>query len=268
MKWSVLMAVGVLACIATAGPMAARAADDVECPKRDKPAKPPDCSECKDLPMLYRELLEQEFLRNLFESWIKQEYYPRSTDELKASAERQLGNAMGEKSKLYGVLAPQGEGAGGTAAPAYATDLSTKDCRLLEYVTCKKNPGSKSESKVQVPFPATAADVRARHCKPIADYLLKHEGHHQEQCAKNWKQTKSDAFITPKYVAQDDRDAYQAGIGVLREYIAKLAAECNWTGSTNERRPDGTKTVPTPQEIQELKDNARIKGLRLKRRSK
>jgi hypothetical protein len=267
MKWPVLMALGVLACIATAGPMAARAADDVVCPTREKPVKPPDCSKCSDLPMLYRELLEQEFLRNLFESWIKQDYYPRSTDEIKASAERQLSNAMRQKTKLYGVLAPQGGGTGGAAAPAYATDLSTRECKLLEYVTCTKDSGTKKESKVQVPFPTTEADVRARHCKPIADYLIKHEGHHQDQCAKNWKQSKSDAFITPEYVVKDDRDAYQAGIGLLRDSIAKLATECNWTGSTNAKRPDGTMTVPTPQQIQELKDNTRTKGLRLKRRS-
>lgn len=270
MKWPVVIAGCVLASVAIAGPMPAWAADDVECPKQEKPDKPPDCSKCSDLPKLYRELLEQEFLRNLFDSWIKQNYYPTSTDELKAAAERQLSNAMRAKLKLYGVLAPDGGGGeGGAAAPAYATDLSTNVCQLLEYKTCTQNAGSQNKKKkeVQVPFPTTEADVRARHCKPIADYLLAHEGHHQEQCRKNWKQSKSAAFITVKYVTEDDRDAYQKGIGILRDHIAKLAAECKWDGSTNARRPDGTTTVPTPLEIQELKNNTRVKGLRLKRRS-
>ncbi len=267
MRFRSLVASVLLACVMGVGPAVAWSADGVTCPERKKPGKPPDCSDCKDLPKLYRELLEQEFLRNLFKSWVDQSYYPATVDTMQKYAAKQLGVAM--KGNLYGVLAPQGGGGqGGGAAPAYGTDLTSKDCRLVEYLTCKKNAGQANEEEVQKQVPVTPDDVRARNCKPIADYVLAHEGRHQEQCRKQWQETKSDKFITVEYVAQDDYAAYEKGIAVLRDYIAKLAKDCGWSGSTNERKSDGTMTVPTPEEIQQLKDNTRAKASKLRRRSK
>ena len=42
----------------------------------------PGCDQCADLPTLYRELLEQEFLRNRFERWIREAYFPISIDAI------------------------------------------------------------------------------------------------------------------------------------------------------------------------------------------
>jgi len=67
---------------------------------------------------------------------------------------------------------------------------------------------------------------------------------------------------------QDDRAAYQAGVAVLRQHIADLARKCSWSGSINARRPDGTATVPTPQQISDLKSATKSKSNLLKRASR
>lgn len=223
------------------------------------PAKPPTCNECKDLPRLYRELLEQEFLRNTFESWKKQQYYPRSVEE---SGKSELSKAMRGRGKgsLYGAVAPEQGGGGGGAAPAYGTDQSTQACQLVEFY--KDDHGEVQQR------PTTEAKVRSENCKAIADFVMAHENHHRDDCKANWGKSKSDSFVTVEYVVQDDIEAYQAGIGVLRDYIAALARQCGWTGSTNARKPDGTTTVPTPEQINTLKDNVKAKASQLRRRSR
>lgn len=223
------------------------------------PTKPSTCNECKDLPRLYRELLEQEFLRKTFESWKKQDYYPRSVEE---SAKSELNKAMKGRGKgsLYGAVAPDDGGGGGGSAPAYGTDQSSKACQLVEFY--------KDDQNNEQQRPTTEAKVRSDNCKPIADFVMAHENHHKDDCKANWDKSKSDSFVTVKYVVQDDIEAYQAGIGVLRDHIAALARQCRWTGSTNARRPDGTTTVPTPEQIATLKDNTKVKASQLKRRSK
>ena len=223
-------------------------------------AKTPSCNECRDLPRLYRELLEQEFLRNLFDTWIKQSYYPGTVQTMQKYAQSQLTAAM--QGNLYGPLtAAQGSGGGGGgAAPAYGTDLSSRACRLVEYY--KDKEGNDQQR------PATPDQVRARHCPQVAEFVLAHEQKHQEKCRSSWAEKGSDKFITVEYVAADDRDAYQTGIAVLRRHIAKLARDCGWSGSTNARRPDGTMTVPTPQQVVELKDKVNRSAGKLKRSSK
>jgi hypothetical protein len=223
-------------------------------------AKAPSCDECRDLPRLYRELLEQEFLRKLFDSWIKQSYYPGTVGTMQKAAQSQLNAAM--QGNLYGPLAgAQGGGGGdGGAAPAYGTNLNSKACQLVEYYVDKD--GEEQQR------PVTPEQVRARHCPQVADFVLAHEQKHQEKCRSSWKETGSDKFITVEYIAADDREAYQTGIAVLRQHIAKLARDCGWGGSTNARKPDGTMTVPTPQEILELKDKVKRNAGKLQRSSK
>jgi len=222
-------------------------------------APPPDCSKCSALPMLYRELLEQEFLRKLFDKWISQSYYPATMTTMQDSAKGQLDAAI--NGGLYGELAPGkvGSGAGG-AAPAYGTDLTSKACQLVEYY--KDKEGNEQQR------PVTPEKVRAKHCNAVADYVLVHERYHMDTCKASWARHGSDKFITVEYVAEDDRAAYQAGIAELRKYIAKLASDCRWSGSTNAKRPDGTMTVPTPAQILELKNNSKGKAAQLKRSSK
>lgn len=266
-RFPILVARIVLACIVAAAPVPAARAEQAQCPppKKKRQEPPPDCSKCSDLPMLYRELLEHEFLRNQFDSWIRQRYYPATVDIMQTLAANYLGTAM--QGQLYGVLAPNTAGGqGGNAAPAYGTDLTSKSCGLVEYFRCRK--GGKDDEVVEVQAPVTPEEVRAKHCKPIADALLAHEGHHQKTCGSSWNQNGSDKFVTVEYVANDDREAYQVGIGVLRQYIAQLARDCGWSGSTNARRPEGTMTVPTPDQIVTLQNNVKSKTEQLKRQSR
>lgn len=269
MKASLAMAGLLVACLAGMTPMQATPAPS---PAKTKaattappakppaaPAKPPTCDDCKDLPRLYRELLEQEYLRKLFESWKSQQYYPRSVEQ---SAKSKLGEAMNGRGpgSLYGAVAPNAGGGGGGPGPAYGTDQSSKACQLVEYY--------KDENDEDQQRPTTEAKVRSKHCKAIADLVMAHENHHKDDCKKNWDKTRSDSFVTVEYVVQDDIEAYQAGIAVLRDYIAALATQCRWTGSTNARKPDGTATVPTPDDIMKLKDNTKLKASQLKRRTR
>ncbi|MFS2051960.1 hypothetical protein ACEN8K_24055, partial [Variovorax sp. CT11-76] len=69
----------------------------------------PDCDRCQDLPRLYREMLEQEFLRAKFQSWIAQAYYPLSIEAMQTQATNALTTAM--QGNLYGVLASPAGGA-------------------------------------------------------------------------------------------------------------------------------------------------------------
>jgi hypothetical protein len=208
-----------------------------------------NCDQCADLPRLYRELLEQEFLRNKFDSWVREAYYPVSIEAMQSSAVKALDAAA--SGNLYGDLGrPQsGGGQGGaSAAPAYGTD--TKDCRLVEYV--------KDKDGKTVQRPVTPEQVRAKLCKPLADYTIAHEGHHQQTCRAGGLK-KVEEFV------KDDRDAYQIGVNVLRAHIAKLARDCSWSGSVNEKRPDGSAVVPTPKEIASLKDATKTKAALLGR---
>ena len=193
-----------------------------------------NCDRSSDLPALYRELLDQEFLRNKFDRWINEAYYPISIEAMQASAASALNAAM--SGDLYGVLKPRGAGGSASAAPAFGTE--TKNCGLIEYV--------KDASGKTVERPVTPQQVRSKLCKPLADHTLAHEGHHQKSCRDGKLQTVAE-------FARDDRDAYQAGVTVLRAYIADLARRCSWSGSTAATRPDGSAVVPKPAEIFEIK---------------
>jgi hypothetical protein len=223
------------------------------------PAAAAGCDKCSDLPKLYRELLEQEFLRNRFDRWVKEAYYPVSVEAMQQSAAEQLGVAM--RGGLYGALKPVGGNSGqGGAAPSYGTDLNNKRCALVEYV--------KDAHGKQTQRPVTPEQVRKKLCTPMADFVLAHEGHHQASCHAAYGAGQTAQFGTAEFVAKDDVEAYQAGIAVLRDHIAKLARQCGWSGSTNARRPDGTTTVPTPDQVAELKNATKTQVSLLQRKSK
>jgi hypothetical protein len=223
-------------------------------------ASPANCDECSDLPSLYRELLEQEFLLALFQSWAAQGYPLATPKSAQDAAVRQLNQAMA--GNLYGVLAPQAPGgasAPGSAAPSFGTVTATNACALVEYV--RANPGDTELT----PRPTTPTDVRKKLCKPKAEFTLAHEGTHKASCEAAWKANDSKTLETVKWLIDNDAQAYQAGIKVLREAIASLAGKCNWSGSSNEYRADKTKTVPTPDQIRTLAQNTRSRSSALNR---
>ena len=244
MKPLISITCAALACLVTTTPASAAVAG---------------CDRCSDLPRLYRELLEQEFLRNRFDRWVKEAYYPVSVAAMQQSAADQLGAAM--RGGLYGPLKTDSGPAGnGAAAPSFGTDLNSKSCALVEYV--------KDAQGKQVQRPVTPEQVHRKLCAPMAKFVLTHEGHHQASCRAAYSTGATAQFGTTEFVAKDDVEAYQAGIAVLRDHIAVLARECGWSGSTNARRPDGTSTVPTPDQVVELKNATRTQASLLKRKSK
>ena len=244
MKPLISITCAALACLVTVTPASAAAAG---------------CDKCSDLPRLYRELLEQEFLRNRFDRWVKEAYYPVSVEAMQQSAADQLGAAM--RGGLYGPLkTDSGSGGKGGAAPSFGTDLNNKSCALVQYV--KDAQGNQTQR------PVKPEQVRSRLCAPMAEFVIAHEGHHQASCQAAYAAGQTAQFGTTEFVAKDDVAAYQAGIAVLRDHIAKLAGQCGWSGSTNARRPDGTSTVPTPDQVMELKNATKKQASLLKRKSK
>jgi len=220
----------------------------------------PGCDRCEDLPQLYRELLEQEFLRAKFQSWIDQAYYPTSISSMQKQAASALTQAM--KGDLYGVLAPpkDGTGASGAAAPSFGTVISGGSCQLVEYVP-------QGEGKDPVPQPVTEQKVKDKLCKPLADFTLAHENSHIQSCTAA-RQSGDKSVETVEWFVRDDVKAYEAGVKVLREQIAALARKCQWTGSTNLRKPDNSMVVPTPEQITTLSQNAKAKAGAMRRASR
>lgn len=213
------------------------------------------CDQCEDLPRLYRELLEQEFLRNKFQSWVSQAYYPVSIDAMQQSARNALNAASGAEG-FYGPSSGGGKGGsseGANARPELGTDTSSGKCQLMDL-------------SVKPAKPITPEAVSRRYCKPVADFLLAHEQSHIDSCkaAQGGKQN----INTVEWFAKDDAAAYQAGIEVLRKYIAALAKQCSWSGSSNELKPDKTKVVPTPKEIANLATQTKAKAQALQRATK
>lgn len=225
-----------------------------------------NCDRCEDLPRLYRELLEQEFLRAKFESWIRQAYYPASIESVQAAAVAALNAAM--QGDLYGVLRPPSSSGGsgvGTAAPAFGTNVGDSKCALVEFVTVV-DPHD-STKKTVVEQPTTPAGIRAKLCKPLAEAVIKHEGHHVESCHAAWRAGDKNV-TTVEWFVKNDVESYQAGVRVLRDAISDLSGHCGWTGSTSEFKPDGTRVVPTPERITELATATKTKASALRRSSR
>lgn len=216
----------------------------------------PDCDSCQDLPRLYREMLEQEFLRAKFQTWISQAYYPLSIDAMQTQATSALTAAM--QGNLYGVLAPPASDAGtaGAAAPSFGTVISGGSCQLVEYVP---RPGQSPTTR-----PVTEQQIRQKLCKPLAEFTIEHENTHIKACAAAYK-AGDKSVESVEWFVQSDAKAYDAGVRVLRDHIAALARKCQWAGSTNVRKPDNSMVVPTPEEIVTLTKNVKAKGNAMRR---
>ncbi len=224
-------------------------------------AKP--CNECKDLPYLFRELMEQEFLRDQFNSYVKQAYYPPTVQQMYSTVERRFNEAFYSTKGTSTGATPAAGGGGGAA---FGTRSWRKECDLVEFQ--KGANGEQLLDKDNNPLvkPVTPQQVHAKECKAIADHVLKHEGHHQKSCKDTHKSGKTDSWHSPEFVAKDEVEAYQAGVESLRETIANLAAQCRWTGSVRMLKPDGTSVVPTKDQIEELKQNTKKTARSLKKK--
>jgi polyhydroxyalkanoate synthesis regulator phasin len=216
----------------------------------------PSCNDCKDLPFLFKELMEQEYLRDQFDSYVKQSYYPPTVGQMYDSVTRRFNDTF-----YSAPAATASAGANGavnsTGGAAYGTRTWLKSCDLVEYVKNNKGEQVLDDKKNPVVRPITPKQLRAKECKAVADHVLRHEGHHQKSCRETQSNGTSDLWQSAEFVAKDEVKAYQEGIASLRDTIAKLAKQCNWDGSVRKTKPDGTSVVPTKEQIEQLKNNAR-----------
>jgi len=223
------------------------------------------CDQCKDLPFLFRELMQQEYLREQFESYIKQSYYPPTVGQMYRNVEGRFNDTFYSSGK-------PGSSAGSTGAAepkggaAYGTRTWLPKCDLVEFAKDEKGNQLLDDNKNPVVKPITPQQIRAKECKAVADHVLDHEGHHQESCRVTHRQGTADLWNNPEFVAKDEVEAYQKGIASLRETISKLARECHWDGSVKLLKPDGTSVVPTREQIEELKNNTRKVANTLRKR--
>jgi hypothetical protein len=213
----------------------------------------PRCDRCADLPKLERELYEQEYLLYLYREYTPGDplyyYDPRYL-------KMPLGKRVGKRFREWlGTPAGGGEAKGGSAEAMVAYWL--KGCPIVLPVLDAQGEVKYGKDDIPETKPFNEAEYRKKNCKEMADFVIAHEKEHQRECEKKWKDKTTADYQDARFIAADEVRGYREGIKNLRETIAKLASECGWTGSTNPVKKDGTKTIPTPDEIQKLKDNVR-----------
>jgi hypothetical protein len=227
----------------------------------------PSCDQCKDLPFLFRELMQQEYLRDQFDSYVKQAYYPPTVGQMYTTVEKRFNTTFysSAESAASPGSADAAKPAGGAA---FGTRTWLKNCDLVEFVKDANGNQVLDEKKNPVVKPITQQQIRGKECKAIADHVLTHEGHHQKSCRETHDNGTANSWDNPEFVAKNEVEAYQKGIASLRETIARLSKECHWEGSTRTLKPDGTSVVPTKEQIEELKNNTRkvAKSLRKAKR--
>jgi len=215
------------------------------------------CDQCKDLPFLFRELMQQEYLRDQFESYVRQSYYPPTVKQMYESVERRFNATF--YSSPQSAASPGGKDVASkpSGGAAYGTRTWLPKCDLVEFLKDAKGNQILDKQENPVVKPITPQQIRAKECKAVADHVLKHEGFHQQSCRQTHSNGTADLWNSAEFVAKNEVEAYKKGVESLRDMIAKLAKECNWDGSVRMLKPDGTSVVPTKEQIEELKNNTR-----------
>lgn len=175
---------------------------------------PKSCDQCEDLPLLMKELKEQEWLRSRFYTFSPWE----KVYQLSASDVKDLQTHVQNDFNAW-LKTPQG--GGGVGEPTMGTN--PEDCKLAFFV---KDANGKTTT-----LPYDEKQMKQRFCKTILDYMLAHEASHQRTCRALGAKQK--AFLgLPEFVAADEVKAYEAGIKVLEKAINALAARCKEKGTT------------------------------------
>jgi hypothetical protein len=188
---------------------------------------------CKDLPVMVKELEQQEFLQKLFTKWA--DYMPSeivTTHDLVDRATQEFNDAFYPR-KGRTVA---GTTSGGHAA--FGTDLDSKECPIVQYLYDAKGQPLKDEKGNQVTKPVTEDDLQTKECEALVKYAFAHERAHQATCKKLVADKDSWSWKNPVFFAHDDAKAYQAGIDSLREDTKTLAGKCGWDNSTKNRLPN------------------------------
>lgn len=204
---------------------------------------------------MFQELMEQQWLQRDAQRIIDSNYYPISVSEFKNGLKRRFRKEF-HLSDGTGKDGASGKCEGGEAM---ATDLNSPGCGFVTYVRdengcvkTKKNPAGEDEPETK---PITPDQLKQQKCLPEAEMMLAHEGVHQKSCKDLYKSGRQAEMDSVKWFVENDRDAYKAGVKSLRKSIAELASKCGWQGSSHKFKPDGSRTVPTPDQINELSNN-------------
>ena len=207
----------------------------VQAPGQDYPKT---CDRCEDLPLLMKELKEQEWLRSRFYSFSPWE----KVYQLNASDVKALQKHVQDDFNTW-LKSPQG--GGGVGKPTMGTD--TGDCKLVFFV--KDADGNTTTQ------PYDEKQMKQRFCKTILDYMLAHEASHQRTCRALGAKNK--AFLNlPEFVAADEVKAYEAGIKVLEKAINDLAARCKEKGTTATYLLNPNQEI-SPAKVYQSEDKAR-----------
>ena len=233
--------------------LALLASDPAHGPATVSPVHP---CECKDLPRLFEELQEQEKLRDVCKEYLKLDKINDEFLNISEVSDRlrfRLNEFIGQRGAQRSGAGQAGAVPAGGAAPAYGTDFLHEGCGLMKY------PPLGADGKQPPPVPSSPDEVRAQHCSAIAEYLLEHEKYHQDRCRERFnKGGDTTLILIPSNYLKEDCAAYDQGIKRLRAEIAKLAREsCGWKGSNRKFKPGGFPVVPTPEQIQTLKDTVK-----------
>jgi hypothetical protein len=232
----------------------------------------PPCDSCEALPALEEQLFQQEFLKREFEKYGNKEKFPVPPDGYTRVTKTPQGLVVSGTATEYMVEqitssfqsyldSPAGGGSEGVAQAELGTDTDT--CGLVLYVKGPDGKNVKGKDGKPVTQPFDEKKYREQlNCDPIADFVLAHERQHISDCSGESLGAVGaarGAGIQPgdwSGFATYDARGYEAGIRNLRDAIAKLASECGWQGSTTPETERG-KTVPTPEQAQNLTQNKR-----------
>jgi len=191
-----------------------------------------DCG-CGDLESVEREIKEQEYLHQLLSDWAV--YMPGSiltTEDIRTRANAQFYLTF------YGVPleAPLKTQTGTGAGAAFGTLVEEDGCPLVEYLYDERGKPVMVESResqtqhrvppelVQAWQLTTEAQYKSSECAALVHYGFVHELHHQKKCRD--KNTPKAEWKKLRFFAEQDRDAYAAGLDVLYAERDRLKAKC------------------------------------------
>ena len=151
------------------------------CKKPEKKPPPPGpCNRCSDLPKLYKELTEQQYLRDKFQEFSDWRLPPiaKTPEDMKKSAGELMRDWVTQEFTNY-LNSPEGGGSG-FGQPEMGTDLET--CKLVSYPKDAAGKNLKDKKGNSIVCPVTKADIKSMYCPAVADMILTHEGQHQTDC--------------------------------------------------------------------------------------
>lgn len=200
---------------------------------------PKRCDRCEDLPLLMKELKEQEWLRDKFfhySPWEKGYQLSASdVDDLQAQVQKAF-NAW--------LKTPAG-GGGGAGEPTMGTN--PEDCKLVFYVKDEKG-----NTSIQ---PYDEKQMKQRYCPTVLAFMLAHEGSHQRTCRALGAKNKGFLKLA-EFVAADEVKAYETGIRALEKAINDLAKKCKEKGTTATYRLAPGQEI-TPAKVYQSEDRVR-----------